>query len=77
MRNHNVCYVQFHFNINLNMDYSVYVSNNYYYSRPKASPHELSNKSRVLNNNLSSILQLSNNFYKHAIDSLCHFIICS
>ena len=51
-------------------------------------PQELSNYSRVLNNNLTSIdisddLLLCNNcnctndFHTHVIDSLCHSIICS
>ena len=64
------------------------VSHNCNYSWHKALPQELSNYSRVLNNNLTSIdipddlllctnCNCTNDFHKHAIDSLCHSIICS
>ena len=86
--NHNVLYLQFDFNISLSVYYCENVSHNCNYSWHKASPQELSNYSRVLNNNLTSIdipddllvcsnCNCTNDFTKHAIDSLCHSIICS
>ena len=53
--NHNVSYLQFDFNISLSVYSGEIVSRNCGYSWCKASPQELSNYSRVLNNNLRSI----------------------
>ena len=87
--NHNVLYLQFDFNISLSVYSWENVSHNCNYSWHKALPHhELSNYSRVLNNNLTSIdipddlllctnCNCTNDFHKHAIDSLCYSIICS
>ena len=53
--NHNVVYLQFDFNISLSVYSCENVSHNCNYSWYKALPQELSNYSRVLNNNLTSI----------------------
>ena len=85
---HNVLYLQFDFNISLSVYSCENVSHNCNYSWHKALPQELSNYSRVLNNNLTSIdipddlllctnCNCTNDFHKHAIDSLCNSIICS
>ena len=86
--NHTVLYLQFDFNISLNVYSGENVSHKCGYSWHKALPHELSNYSRILNNNLSAInipndllvctnCKCTNDFHKHAIDFLCHSIICS
>ena len=83
-----VLYLQVDFNISLSVYSGENVSHNCGYSWHKALPHELSNYSRVLNNNLSSInipndlllctnFNCTKDFHKPEIDSLWHSIICS